>query len=200
MLMNPAHVPGETVGQLYNRMVAYARTLDPRFVGGAASVPEMDRVKKAIETFERQAAENEAAEARKAASSPLGLANTALHDLWQRAHRAQQEIAKSLAKLGSKDFGSFSFRQDLADLKMLNPPAEWFGTPPGIGGTPASAATLEKADLLAANLSTIAKGNERAASGLSGLCALADASAEEQNRTILRSLHERLQALEEQRG
>ena len=29
MLMNPAHVPGETVGQLYNRMVAYARTLRP---------------------------------------------------------------------------------------------------------------------------------------------------------------------------
>jgi hypothetical protein len=64
MLMNPAHVPGETVGQLYNRMVAYARTLDPRFVGGAASVPEMDRVKKAIETFERQAAEKKAGDPR----------------------------------------------------------------------------------------------------------------------------------------
>jgi hypothetical protein len=64
MLMNPAHVPGETVGQLYNRMVAYARTFDPRFVGGAASVPEMDRVKKAIETFERQAAEKKAGDPR----------------------------------------------------------------------------------------------------------------------------------------
>ena len=64
MLINPAHVPGETVGQLYNRMVAYARTLDPRFVGGAASVPEMDRVKKAIETFERQAAEKKAGDPR----------------------------------------------------------------------------------------------------------------------------------------
>jgi hypothetical protein len=193
-------LPGETVGARYNRLVQYAQTFDRHFVGGVASLPEVDRVEKAIANFKRQAAEKEAEAARKAANSPLGLANTALHDLWQRAHRAQQEIAKSLAKLGSKDFGSFSFRQDLADLKMLNPPAEWFGTPPGIGGTPASAATLEKADLLAANLSTIAKGNERAASGLSGLCALADASAEEQNRTILRSLHERLQALEEQRG
>jgi hypothetical protein len=49
--------PGETVGQHYNRLVDHARKLDPRFVGGVASVPEMDRVKKAIVTLEKQAEE-----------------------------------------------------------------------------------------------------------------------------------------------
>lgn len=190
-------LPGETNGGRYQRLVQYAQTFDRRFVGGVASVPEVDRVVKAIATFKRQAAEKEAEAARKAANEPLGLANTALHDLWQRAHRAQQEIAGALAKLGSKNYGSFSFRHDLTDLAMLNPPTEWFETPPDIGGTPTSAVTLEKADLLAADLSTVAKRNERAASGLRELCALADASAEEQNRSFLRSLHKCVQALEE---
>jgi hypothetical protein len=193
-------LPGETVGGRYNRLVQYAQTFDRRFVGGVASVSEVDRVEKAIATFKRQAAEREAEAARKAANEPLGLANTALHDLWQRAHRAQQQIAGALAKLGTKNYGAFSFRHDLADLKMLNPPDEWFEIPPDIGGTPTSAVTLEKADLLAADLSTVVKRNERAASGLRELCALADASAAEQNRSFLRALHKRVQALEEQRG
>jgi len=92
MLMNPAHVPGETVGQLYNRMVAYARTLDPRFVGGAASVPEMDRVKKAIETFERQAAE-------KKAGDPRGSELTVLH---RRAEEGRGRIISLQAELKLK--------------------------------------------------------------------------------------------------
>lgn len=91
-------LPGETNGGRYQRLVQYAQTFDRRFVGCVASVPEVDRVEKAIETFKRQAAEKEAEAARKAANEPLGLANTALHDLWQRAHRAQQEIAGALAK------------------------------------------------------------------------------------------------------
>jgi hypothetical protein len=63
--------PGETVGQHYNRMVAYARTLDPRFVGGAASVREIARVEQAIETFERQAAEKKAGDPRDSELSVL---------------------------------------------------------------------------------------------------------------------------------
>jgi hypothetical protein len=190
------YLPGETVGGRYNRLVQYVQTFDRRFAGGVASVSEVERVEKAIATFKRQAAEKEAAEARKAANEPLALANSALHDLWQRAHRAQQEIAGALAKLGSKGFGSFSFRHDLADLKMLNPPAEWFETPPNIGATWPTAAALEEADSRAADLSVVAKRNERAESGLRGLCALADANADEQTRSMLRALHERVQALE----
>ena len=38
------HKNGETIGQRYNRLVEHARKLDPRFVGGVASVPELARV------------------------------------------------------------------------------------------------------------------------------------------------------------
>jgi hypothetical protein len=189
-------LPGETVGARYNRLVQYAQTFDRRFAGGVASVSEVDRVEKAIAAFKQQAAEKEAAEARKAANTPLGIANASLYKLWQRAHRAQQEVAAAQAKLGSRSYGSFSLRHDLADLKMLNPPPEWFEVSPDIGGAPPSASTLAEADLLAANLSVVAERNERAASGLQGLCALANESMENQNRAMLRALHERVQTLE----
>jgi hypothetical protein len=94
------YLPGETVGGRYNRLVQYAQTFDWRFAGGVASVTEVDRVEKAIATFKQRAAEKEAAEARKAVDTPLGIANAGLHDLWLRADRAQQEIAEAQAKLG----------------------------------------------------------------------------------------------------
>jgi uncharacterized coiled-coil protein SlyX len=93
MLMNPAHVPGETVGKLYNRMVAYARTLDPRFVGGAASVPEMDRVKKAIETLERQAAEK---------ARPFDREGAELSGLSRRFDEARSKVAWLQAELKAR--------------------------------------------------------------------------------------------------
>ena len=181
--------PGETVGAHYNRMVAYARTLDPRFVGGAASVREIARVEQAIATLEKQAAEKAR---RERDNDPLVRVNAGLRELWQRAHRAQMEIADARATLGSGQYGSFALRHDLTDLKMLNPPTEWFEAPPDIGGGPPRAGTLDEADLLAADLSLAAKRNERIASGLQGLCSWADSSMEEQNRSLIRAMWEKV--------
>ena len=111
MLMNPAYVPGETVGQLYNRMVAYARTLDPRFVGGAASVPEMDRVKKAIETFERQAAE-------KKAGDPRGIELAVLH---RRAEEGRGKIISLQGELKASGSREIAILVTPADLKEPAP-------------------------------------------------------------------------------
>lgn len=113
MLMNPAHVPGETIGQLYNRMVAYARTLEPRFVGGAASVPEMDRVKKAIETFEWQAAEKKAGDPRR----------SELFALHRRADEARGKVVSLQAELKLKASGSreIAILMTPADLKEPAP-------------------------------------------------------------------------------
>src|ERR1700730_16762633 len=88
--------PGETVGQHYNRMVAYARTLDPRFVGGAASVREIARVEQAIETFERQAAE-------KKAGDPLDSERSVLK---RRAEEGRGRIISLQAELKLKARGS----------------------------------------------------------------------------------------------
>jgi hypothetical protein len=99
------YLPGETVGAHYNRMVAYVRTLDPRFVGGAASVREIARVEQAIVTLEKQAEEKAKRERN---NDPLVRANAGLHELWRRAHRAQQKIAEAQAKLGSRSYGSFT--------------------------------------------------------------------------------------------
>jgi hypothetical protein len=149
--------PGETVGQHYNRLVEHARKLDPRFVGGVASVPELARVEQAIATFEKQAAEKARRERN---NDPIARRNVGLHELWQRAHRAQQKIAEAQAKLGSRSYGSFTLRHDLTDLKMLNPSPEWFEAPPDIGGGPPSARTLEEADLIAAELGDVIERNE----------------------------------------
>jgi len=181
--------PGETVGQHYHRLVDHARKLDPRFVGGVASVPELARVEQAIATLEKQAAEKAR---RERDNDPIVRANVGLHELWQRAHRSQMKITEAQASLGSGQFGSFSLRHDLTDLKMLNPPPEWFETPPNIGGGPPHAGTLEEADLLAADLSVVAERNARAASGLQGLLAWANMSMEEQNRDLIRRMWDQL--------
>ena len=107
------------------------------------------------------------------------------------------KIAEAQAKLGSNPHGSFTLRHDLRDLKMLSPPPECFETPPDIGGGPPSARTLEEADLLAADLSVVAERNERAASGLADMLRWAEASFEQQNRHLIRTLFERLRLLEE---
>jgi len=111
MLMNPAYVPGETVGQLYNRMVLYARTFDPRFVGGAASVPEMDRVKRAIEIFERQAAE-------KKAGDPRGIE---LAGLYRRADDARSKVVSLQAELKSRVSRELTILVTPADLEAPAP-------------------------------------------------------------------------------
>jgi hypothetical protein len=181
--------PGETVGQHYNRLVEHARKLDPRFVGGVASVPEMDRVKKAIVTLEKQAEEKAR---RQRDNDPIVRANAGLHELWQRAHRAQQKIAEAQAKLGSRSHGSFTLRHELTDLKMLNPQSQWFEAPPDIAGSPPHARTLEEADLLAADLSVVIERNERTVAGLADLLSWAEASMEQQNRRLIRTLWERV--------
>jgi hypothetical protein len=181
--------PGETVGQHYNRLVEYARKLDPRFVGGVASVPELARVEQAIAALSKQAEEKVRRERN---NDPLVRANAGLHELWQRAHRSQMEIAEAQANLGSRQYGSFTLRHDLTDLKMLNPPPEWFEATPDIGGGPPRAGTLDEADLLSSDLSVVAKRNERIATDLRGLCTWANASMEEQNRSLIRTLFERL--------
>ena len=177
--------PGETVGQHYNRMVDHARKLDPRFVGGVASVPELARVEQAISTLEKQAAEKAR---RELDSDPIVRANAGLQELWQRVHRAQMEITEAQAKLGSRQYGAFSLRHDLTDLQMLNPSPELFETPPDIGGGPPRVSTLNEADLLAADLGVVAKRNERTVAGLADLLSWANASMEEQNRSLIRTL------------
>jgi hypothetical protein len=177
--------PGETVGQHYNRLVEHARKLDPRFVGGVASVPELARVEQAIATLSKQAEEKAR---RERDNDPLVRANAGLNELWRRAHRAQQEIAEAQAKLGSSLYGSFTLRHELTDLKMLNPPPEWFEAPPDIGGAPPNAKTLEEADLLEADLSVVIERNERTRAGLTDLLSWADASLEQQNRRLIRAL------------
>jgi hypothetical protein len=170
-------------------MVAYARTLDPRFVGGAASVREIARVEQAISALEKQAEEKAQRERN---NDPLSRANARLHDLWQRAHKAQQKIAEAQTNLGSRPYGSFTLRHDLADIKMLNPPADWFETPPDIAGSPPRAATMEEADLVAAELGDVIDRNESTVAGLTDLLSWADASMEQQNRRLLRALWGRL--------
>lgn len=113
-----------------------------------------------VERLEAEAAEKTARAAEKAANDPLVLANAGLSKLWQRAHRAQQKVAEAQAKLGSSLHGSFSFRHELTDLKMLSPPPEWFETPADIGGGPPRAMGLEEADLLAADLSVAGDRND----------------------------------------
>ena len=63
MMQNPTNRavldawPGESVAARYYRLVDHVRaTYDPRFTGGLASLPEIDRVEKAIVEFQRQAA------------------------------------------------------------------------------------------------------------------------------------------------
>ncbi len=184
----------------YADLVNRARELDPKsVVAGAASPGEIARMEKLVDRLEKEAAAKEAAKRAAAQQSiePLGIANGGLYELWHRAHRARMKIAEAQAKLGSNPHGSFSLRHDLADLKMLNPPPECFETPPDIGGGPPCAGTLEKADLLAANLSVVAEKNARAVTGLREMCAWAEAGMEQQNRRLIRTLFERLRLLEE---
>lgn len=89
------YLPGETVGGRYNRLVQYAQTFDPRFVGGVASVPEVDRVEKVIATFKRQAEERAAEKQR---NDPHNIVKGKLRELWQRAHGATQEIPQMQEK------------------------------------------------------------------------------------------------------
>ena len=180
--------PGETVGQHYNRMVAYARTLDPRFVGGAASVREIARVEQAIATLEKRAEEKAQRERN---NDLLSRTNARLHELWQRAHRAQQKIAEAQSKLGTRAYGAFTLRHDLTDLKMLNPPSEWFDTPPDIAGSPPNARTLQEADLIAAELGDVIERNEGAVAGLTDLLSWAEAGMEQQTRRLIRALWEK---------
>ena len=83
--------PGETVGQHYNRMVAYARTLDPRFVGGAASVREIARVEQAIAALEKQAAEK--------ARGPFDRERAELSGLCRRFDEARTKVVSLQAQL-----------------------------------------------------------------------------------------------------
>jgi hypothetical protein len=74
---------------------------------------------------------------------------------------------------------------------MLNPPSEWFETPPDIAGVPPNARTLEEADLLAADLSVVIERNETTTAGLTDLLSWAEASLEQQNRRLIRALWEK---------
>jgi hypothetical protein len=139
------HRYGETIGQ---------RKLDPRFVSGVASVPELSRVEQAIAALERQAEERAARERN---NNPRNLARVAMSKLWRRGHAARQSIVQMQEeRLGKKSTSSNAIHWP-AELKFFNLPVEFFETPPDIGADAPDFDTLEESDKLSAKLSVKVK-------------------------------------------
>jgi hypothetical protein len=163
--------PGETVGQHYNRMVAYARTLDPRFVGGAASVREIARVEQAIETFERQAAEKKAGDPR----------DSELSELHRRAEEGRGRIISLQVELKLKATVS-------REIAILVTPADLKEPAPITRSVPGN--SIEENIAVMTRLAT---GHEAMARRLDGiLTEWSRLSPEQQNRKLILALAERL--------
>jgi hypothetical protein len=76
-------------------------------------------------------------------------------------------------------------------------PAEFFGTPQDIGGGAPEFKTLEEADTISAKLSIKVKALEALESEMKGFLSGWERPIEQQNRTMLWALFDRVQALED---
>jgi cell division septum initiation protein DivIVA len=170
------YLPGETVGQHYNRMVAYARTLDPRFIGGAASVREIARVEQAIATLKRQAEEKAQ---RESDNDPHVIEAKNIAALWYRANDARMAIAAIQAQ-----------RKKSSEFEIFDLPDEFFEAPQDIGGGPEAFKTFEEAEKTAAALVGLS-------SSMSDFFKGWDGGTESRNEMFIRVLVKRVLALEE---
>jgi hypothetical protein len=188
------HRYAETVGQTYNRMIEYVRAnFDPRFVGGVASVPEIDRVKKAIVRLEAEAKEKAR---RESDNDPRTIATRAMGKLWRRGHEARQAIgAMQETRLGQKSSHSDTISWP-SELKFFDLPAEFFETPLDIGRDSPSFRSLEEADTISSKLSVKVKALEELEAQMSGFLSGWEVAVEKQNRKMLWALLDRVQALE----
>jgi hypothetical protein len=180
------YLPGETVGGRYHRLVQYARTFDSRFVEGAASVPEVDRVEKAIASFKRQAEEKKAEEARKANNTPERIAGDRLAALWHRANDARGAISRM-----QMDAREYRYRPE---WKILALPPEFFEEPDTIRAP--SFKTLEEVDGIASELGDKASSLEGLRSELRGFIDAWKAGGDKWTLKVFETLHNRVLALE----
>ena len=169
--MNLPYEPGETVGRHYNRMVDYARTLDPRFVGGAASVREIARVEQAIAVMEKQAEE-------KRRGDPRGIE---LANLCRRADEARGKVGSLQAELKLKASVS-------REIAILVTPAD-LKEPAPITQS-ASGNSIEENIAVMTNLATCHEATARRLDGI--LNEWPRLSPEQQNRRLILALAERL--------
>ncbi len=109
---------GESLPQLYQRLVTRAREFDPRVVGGACSPNELTRMEKLVEQLEKQADEKARLER---GNDPLNIASGELRGLWKRAHEARCEI------LELQEGKAKAYRRQLA---VVGVPAKLFATVP----------------------------------------------------------------------
>ena len=184
--------PGETPGARYNRLAWHVRSLDPSFVPGVASVPEIDRVERALAELERKAAEKKVKDA---SNDPLGIARAGIFTLWSRGLKARESIRKMQEeKLGRKYSSSDSIHWH-PELLALKPPAEFFEPVPDIGlGEPPRFSALAEADTIAAGLSvTVAKLEALASEMKYFVNGWENLSFEQQTRRLVMTLFERQQ-------
>ncbi len=182
-------LPGERVGERYNRLVAYVRAnFDPRFVGGGASVREIDRVEKALANFEAEAKRKVEDAARARANEPEAIAYAKLHALWHKGNDACMAISRLRAKIEEHRWRP--------EWKVLALPREFFDEPEGVGREVPSFKTLEEADEVAAELGAKVSVLVGLKSKMEGLIGAWDAGADKFSLKMFEALHGRLLALE----
>jgi hypothetical protein len=95
----------------YWELCERARKIDPRFVSGAASTAEINRLEKVVGQLEAQANEKAAKEQRK---EPINIARGELYGLWKRAHEARQKIVglEGKLKLYRREFAIIGARRN----------------------------------------------------------------------------------------